>query len=611
MSSDTSSRSPALRTMRHSCAHLLAAAVQSLWPGARLGIGPATERGFYYDFELETPLRDEDLARIDERMRELKRRALPIERSKCGVEDAIERLRAAGQVFKAELAERLRDERGNEVLSFYALGDFVDLCSGPHVEDTRQIGAFALTGVSGAYWRGDATRAQLQRVSGTCFAEADELAHELWRREEAARRDHRRIGVAQKLFSFSPEVGSGFPIWLPRGAALRDEIEHLARQQERREGYQRVSTPHVARESLYRRSRHLLYYGDEMYPLEIEGERYFLKPMNCPHHHQVYLCEARSYRDLPLRIAEYGQVHRNEPSGATSGLMRARGFAQNDAHIYCRFDQAKDEFLRVMRLHARYYELFQIRDFRMQLALPDLGRIGKYVDQPDEWLAALSIVREAMEESGVPYTEVEGEAAFYGPKVDFTIENAVGGEVAISTNQLDFLSTQTFDLRYTGEDGDTHPVYVIHRAPLGSHERFIAFLIEHYGGRFPTWLAPIQVRVVAIASRHVRYAEQVRDTLAGELLRNGSGGLRVDVDPSGERMQKKIRRAQLDQVPYTLVVGDREIEDGTVSVRCRSGESLGALRPGEFLARIRGEVERRVDDLPLVDERVATRKRFC
>jgi len=377
---------------------------------------------------------------------------------------------------------------------------------------------------------------------------------------------------------------------------MRQELEFLALKEERRDGYHRISTPQITKEALYYRSRHLPYYKDDMYsPIDIDGENYYLRPMNCPHHHQVYLAGKHSYRELPIRYAEYGQVYRYEPSGGLSGLMRARGFCQNDAHIYCRYDQAKDEFLRVMRLHARYYDLMGIKEYHMRLSLPDLAKLDKYVNEPQRWLDALEIIRQAMKESGYPYIEAKGEAAFYGPKVDFMIKSVIGTEYAISTNQLDFLATETFDLSYIGEDGREHPVYVIHRAPLGSHERFVAFLIEHYAGAFPTWLAPVQVRVIPITDRVNDYAVKVRDRLFEEPVVNGTGGLRVDLDLSNERMQRKIREAQTKKIPYMLVVGDREAEQGMVAVRLRSGKDLGAMPLDQFIARVKREAESRQD----------------
>jgi threonyl-tRNA synthetase len=400
------------------------------------------------------------------------------------------------------------------------------------------------------------------------------------------------------IFHLSEKVGAGLPLWLPNGTAIRDELETLAKERERKAGYQRVSTPHITLEDLYYQSGHLPYYKDDMYaPIEIDEKRYFLRPMNCPHHHHIYLSKPRSYRDLPLRLSEYGQVYRYEKSGALSGTMRTRGFCQNDAHIYCALNDAKEEFKHVMRMHADYYQLFGIKESYMRLSLPDLTKLDKYVDEPAKWLAALNIIKEAMEESELPYVEAKGDAAFYGPKIDFIIKSATGVENAISTNQLDFLATERFGLTYTGEDGAEHPVYVIHRAPLGSHERFIAFLTEHYGGKFPFWLAPIQLRIIPIADRHVDAARQLLERLMSERVFNGSLGFRVDLDDSSERMQKKIRSATLLHIPMLLVLGDAEIESRTASIRLRDGTDYGQVKTEEFIEVIRRAAEERTDEL--------------
>lgn len=595
----------------------MAAAIRQLWPAAKFGVGPAIDNGFYYDFDLPETLKLEDLEKIELVMRQLKNKKLPFERIEVPVDQAIELMKNLHQDYKVELLQLLKEKGSTAVakdtgdedavglsegaggavtISFYKTGDFVDLCRGPHVANSGEVGQFKLNRISGAYWRGNAKNPQLQRIYGICFPTKEEVEHELWRLEEMKKRDHRRIGQDLKLFAFSADVGAGLPLWLPNGMVMRQELEHLALQEERRDGYQRVATPQITKEALYYRSRHLPYYKDDMYPpIDIEGENYYLRPMNCPHHHQIYLAGKHSYRELPLRLAEYGQVYRYEPSGGLSGLMRVRGFCQNDAHLYCRYDQAKDEFLRVMRLHARYYDLMGISEYFMRLSLPDLTKLDKFVNEPAKWLAALEIIREAMKESGYPFVEAEGDAAFYGPKVDFMIKSAIGTEYAISTNQLDFLATETFDLTYVGEDGQPHPVYVIHRAPLGSHERFVAFLIEHYAGSFPTWLAPVQARVVPITDRANDYALKVRETLFNIPVANGTGGLRVDVDLSNERMQKKIRNAQTEKVPYMLVVGDREAAEGNVAVRLRSGKDLGAMPLDGFAQRIRQEAESRKD----------------
>jgi len=584
----------ALEMIRHDTAHVLAMAVQQLYPGTQVTIGPAIEDGFYYDFARDVPFTPDDLAKIEAKMHEIVSADLPTRREVWPRDEAVAHFEGLGEHYKAEL---IRSIPAGEDVSIYFHGDWHDLCRGPHFVSTGKIGqAFKLTKIAGAYWRGDSNNPMLQRIYGTAWRDDKELAAYVTRLEEAEKRDHRKIGKEMELFTFSPDVGAGLPLWMPNGMVIRQELEFLALQEERRDGYRRVSTPSIAKEALYRRSRHIPYYMEDMYaPLDIDGENYFLRPMNCPHHHLIYGATRHSYREMPLRIAEYAQDYRYEASGGLSGLMRVRGFCQNDAHIYCRYDQAKDEFIRVMRLHARYYDLMGIEDYYMRLSLPDPGNLEKYINEPDKWLAAAEIIRAAMKESGYRYVEAKGEAAFYGPKVDFMIKSVIGTEYAISTNQLDFLATETFDLKYIGEDGKEHRVYVIHRAPLGSHERFTAFLIEHYAGAFPTWLAPVQARLIPISEKAGEYAETVRGQLTDAQVVNGTAGLRVDIDTTNERMQKKIRDAQLQKIPYMLVVGEREAENGTVAVRLRSGKDLGAMTLDSFLARIKLEAESRRD----------------
>ncbi|HWU26938.1 MAG TPA: threonine--tRNA ligase [Rhizomicrobium sp.] len=586
----------ALEMIRHDTAHVLAMAVQDLYPGTQVTIGPAIENGFYYDFARETPFTPDDLTKIEARMREIVKADLPTHREVWPREKAIAHFEAMGERYKAEL---IRDIPGDEEVSIYFHGTWHDLCRGPHFASTGKIGqAFRLTKIAGAYWRGDSSNPQLQRIYGTAWRDEKELEAYLHQLEEAEKRDHRRLGRELELFTFSPDVGAGLPLWLPNGMVIRQELEFLALQEERREGYRRVATPHIAKDSLYYRSRHLPYYREDMYsPLDIDGENYFLRPMNCPHHHLVYGASRHSYRELPVRITEYAQDYRYEASGGLSGLMRVRGFCMNDAHIYCRHDQAKDEFIRVLHLHARYYKLMDIQEYYMRLSLPDASNLKKYVDEPEKWLIAADIIREAMKESGYPYVEAKGEAAFYGPKVDFMIKSVIGTEYAISTNQLDFLATQTFDLTYIGEDGAEHPVYVIHRAPLGTHERFTAFLVEHYAGAFPVWLSPVQARVIPITDKVNDYGHKVLDALLNAPVVNGTAGLRADIDTASERMQKKIRDAQLKKIPYMLVVGEREAQEGKVAVRLRSGRDLGSMPLETFLARIKTEAESRRDVL--------------
>jgi threonyl-tRNA synthetase len=599
-------------TRRHSAAHLMAAAVKDLYPNAQFGVGPATETGFFYDIKLDEALTVEDLQKIEKRMKEMRKKKHRFEREDLNVDDAIQYMERENQPFKVELLQLLRDKgstaiaketgdesvvaEGVDTISFYRTGDFVDLCRGPHVDTSGEVGHFKLRSIAGAYWRGDQSNAQLQRIHAIAFPTKEELDAELVRLEEQAKRDHRKIGRELGLFTLVEEVGSGLPLWLPAGNVIRDELERLARNTEHKAGYSRVSTPHITKGDLYVKSGHLPYYAEDMYaPIKIDDQDYYLRPMNCPHHHMIFAHDQWSYRDLPVRLSEYGQVYRHEASGGLSGLMRVRGFCQNDAHIYCREDQAKDEFLDVMHMHADYYRLFGIENFWMRLSLPDFEDLEKYVDDVEGWKKALTILKSAMDESGYPYREVEGEAAFYGPKVDFMVKSVVGTEYAISTNQLDFIATKRFDLGYTATDGEKKPVYVIHRAPLGSHERFTAFLIEHYAGKFPTWISPVQAIVIPIADRHEAYAAQVKKRLFDAEVDTVHGGVRVEADMAAERMQKKIRNAQNRQIPYMLVVGDDEAEAGTVAVRHRDLGDLGIMPVDQLIERIAAEQRARAD----------------
>ena len=608
-------------TVRHSTAHLMAAAIKRVFPGTLFGVGPPTQNGFYYDVRLpdNKTLSEEDLVQVAKEMDALKKQKLPYERREVPIDEAIEIMRKDEQKYKVELLELLKtkgstaakeldddglvDETdgntGVSTVSFYTIGNvFLDLCRGPHVQNTSQCGSFKLNQIAAAYWRGKSTNDSLQRVYALCFKTQAEVDAEVARLIEIRERDHRVLGDRHKVFFIEPNsVGVGLPFWAPNGAILRKELEHLAQQYERRDGYKVVVTPELAKEELYYKSGHLPYYADTMYnAIDIDGEKYVLRPMNCPHHHHIYLSEARSYRDLPLRIAEYGQVYRYEASGSLSGLMRARGFCQNDAHIYCTYDQAKEVFKEVMKLHSDLYALFGIKDYYMRLSLPDMNKLDKYVDNPQKWTDALEIIRQAMKESNLPFKEVEGEAAFYGPKVDFQIINAVGKEYTISTNQLDFFASERFDLKYTGPDQEKHPLYVVHRAPLGSHERFVAFLIEHYKATFPLWLSPIQVRIITIHAEFNPYAEKLREWLFNAPIKTGTGGLRVECDLSTNTLNAKVRQAQMDKVAYVIVVGKKEIEAGVVAVRLRNGGTVKHTH-SEFMKRIKLECEKRVDGL--------------
>jgi threonyl-tRNA synthetase len=569
-----------LEVLRHSTAHVLAQAVQDLFPEAELGIGPPIENGFYYDFDVAKPFQPEDLERVEARMREIVAAGQRFRR-RVFASPAEARAELAQEPYKLELLEA-RDEveadvpeLGGGELTIYdnldpATGErrWADLCRGPHLPSTRLIGAFKLLRSAAAYWRGSEQNPQLQRIYGTAWPRREQLEAHLGQLEEAARRDHRRIGADLELFTFSKEIGQGLPLWLPNGTIIRDELEQWARQTERRLGYQRVVTPHLTREDLYYLSGHLPYYRDDLYaPIDIEGVQYYLRPMNCPHHHMVYKARLRSYRELPVKLAEYGTVYRFERSGQLHGLMRTRGFTQNDAHIYCTLDQAKDQFLEVMRMHDDYYRALGITDFYMVLALRDPHNKDKYHDDEAMWADAERITREAMEESGIPYVEDVGGAAHYGPKVDFMIRAVTGKEFAASTNQVDLYTPQRFGLGYTASDGTEQPVAVIHRAPLGSHERFVAYLTEHFAGAFPVWLAPEQVRVIPIVGELAGYADEVRDLLV-------EAGFRADVDAGDGRLNARLRTAITRKIPLILVVGRREASQRSVSVRYRSGEEV-------------------------------------
>ncbi len=568
-----------LNVLRHSAAHVLAQAVQDLYPEAKLGIGPPVEDGFYYDFDVPTPFHADDLKRIEERMREIVKAGQRFRRRDFPSPEAA-RAELADEPYKLELIDIKGEVDPDEIMEVGA-GELTvydnvdqrsgqvcwsDLCRGPHLPSTKLVSAFKLTRNAAAYWRGDEKNRQLQRIYGTAWPTREQLTDYLHRLEEAAKRDHRRIGEDLDLFTFSTEVGKGLPLWMPNGTIIQDELEEWARQTERGLRYQRVSTPHITKDTLYYLSGHLPYYSDDLYsPIDIEGEKYYLRPMNCPHHHMVYRARPRSYRELPFKIAEYGTVYRFERSGQLYGIMRARGFTQNDAHIYCTLDQARDQFLEVMRMHDEYYRTLGITDFYMVLALRDPANTGKYHDDEQMWRDAERITREAMEESNIPYVEDPGGAAHYGPKVDFMFRTVTGKPYAASTNQVDLYTPSRFGLTYTDSDGAEKPVAVIHRAPLGSHERFIGFLTEHFGGAFPVWLAPEQVRVIPIMPDLLDYAYKVRDVAF-------DAGLRVDVDAGDARLNAKIRTAVTRKIPLIVVVGRREAEQQTVSVRYRSGE---------------------------------------
>lgn len=580
-----SSDSEYLEKLRHSAAHLLAAAVLELRPDAKPTIGPAIEDGFYYDFQFSEPFSEDELVTVEEKMRQLVVDWQEFERSEVSVEQAMERYQ--DNSFKQELIQEFAAE--GKPISLYQAGDFSDLCRGGHIDQpSRDLQHFKLLSVAGAYWRGSEKNPMLTRIYGTAFGSAAELEEHLRLREEAKLRDHRRIGQDQQLFFIDEMVGKGLVMWLPKGNVIKEQVENLVKELERETGYVRVTTPHIAKKELYLTSGHLPYYQDSMYPaMEMDDGTYYLKAMNCPHHHRIFVHTPHSYRELPLRMAEYGTCYRNELSGTLAGLLRVRALAMNDAHIYCRKDQIKDEFSAVIELTQRYFDIFGLKDYWFRLSKWDSAHTDKYINEPANWEYSEQVLREVLQEMQVPFEEVDDEAAFYGPKVDVQFKSIVGREETMSTIQLDFLAKARFGLSYIDETGEKNQeVFVIHRAPLSTHERFLAFLIEHYGGKWPVWLAPVQAKILPIADRHLEYAEQVLAKLA-------EAGVRVEIDDHGERLSAKIRNAQLQQVPYMLVVGDKEEEQHSVAVRKRDGSEQQVLPLSEFVAMIQADIENR------------------
>ena len=572
-----------LEEIRHSSSHVLATAVLRLFPDAKLDIGPPTDTGFYYDFDLEHKFTAEDLEKIEAAMKKVIKENQKFERIEVSREEAVTMITDFGQTeYKLN---RLRDIPEGEQVSFYRNGEFLDLCAGTHVNYTKKIKAFKLLSVAGAYHRGDSNNKQLQRIYGTAFQSKDELAEYLEMLEEAKKRDHRRLGKEMQLFTFDSEhVGPGLPLWMPKGTVLVEELEKLAKETEFEAGYDRVRTPHIAKESLYLTSGHLPYYEESMFPaMEFEEEtggekvRYFLKAMNCPHHHKIYAAVPRSYRDLPLRLAEYGTCYRYEQSGELMGLMRVRSMQMNDAHIYCTAEQFEAEFNAVNEMYLKYFKLFGFEKYLMRFSTHDPDKLGKkFVDNPELWLKTENMVRDVLQASGINYVEVPNEAAFYGPKIDVQVWSAIGREFTIATNQVDFAVPARFGLEYTTSENKKETPLCIHRAPLGTHERFIGFLIEHFGGDFPTWLAPEQVRVLPISDKIADYAQSILADLK-------AAGVRATADLHAEKLGAKIRKAELEKVPNVLIVGASEAEEGNVSVRSRFEGNRGSMSREAFL----------------------------
>jgi threonyl-tRNA synthetase len=584
-----------LAVLRHSAAHLMAAAVQALFPEAKFAIGPAIADGFYYDMELPRALTPDDLPAIEAKMHELAGQGLPYERREVPIGEALTWAAEQGQTYKVEILEALRTtgssrpdadaelageaEAGAEVVTLYRTGPFLDLCRGPHVPDTSRLKAFHLTHLAGAYWRGDERRPMLQRVYGTAFASQEALEAHLQRLEEARRRDHRRLGVELELFSIADDVGGGLILWHPKGALVRKITEDFWRDEHLKNGYDLVYTPHVGRAALWRTSGHLDFYQDLMYPrMEREGQEYFLKPMNCPFHIEIYQSRVRSYRELPLRLAELGTVYRYERAGVLHGLLRVRGFTQDDAHIFCTPEQMDEEIARAVTFSLFFLRTFGFKEYELYVAT----RPEKYVGDLTAWDTATEALKRAAERAGQAYEIDRGGGAFYGPKIDIKVKDALGRPWQCTTIQFDFNEPERFGITFVGEDNRQHRPYMVHRALLGSLERFLGVLIEHYGGAFPTWLAPLQARVLPVADRHRAYAAQVVAALRG-------AGLRAEADERKEKVGFKIREAEVQKIPYILVVGDKEAAAGTVSVRARGGQDRGAIPIPDFVRTLHAE----------------------
>ncbi|OGF18510.1 threonine--tRNA ligase [Candidatus Falkowbacteria bacterium RIFCSPLOWO2_02_FULL_45_15] len=570
-----------LEAMRHSLAHVLMQALERLYD-AIPGVGPAIDNGFYHDFDANHQAAEEDLPTIEAEMKKIIKAKLAITKKVMPIAAGIKLLRAKKYRYTLALAQDLKTAGATEI-SFYEQGDFINMCKGPHVSSTGDINAaaFKLTKVAGAYWKGDEKNKMIQRIYGVAFASKKALDEHLAMLAEAAKRDHRKIGQEQEIFYIDELVGKGLPIWLPNGTIIKDEIEKFAKEMENKYGYSRVSTPHVAKKELYLTSGHLPYYEYDMYPaMEMDDGTYYLKAMNCPHHHLIYKSKPRSYRDLPVRLAEYGTVYRNELSGTLAGLLRVRSLQMNDAHIYCRPDQLQQEIKSVLELILYYFKVFGFKKYRFRLSKWDPKRGDKYIAEPANWEFAERILREALRESKVEFTEAEDEAAFYGPKIDVQFTSIIGREETMSTIQLDFAAKSRFNLTYVDKKGkDNNEVFVIHRAPLSIHERLMAFLIEHYAGNWPVWLAPAQVKLVAVGEKHVSHCEQ----LAVELRTHN---IRAEVDASDETVGNKIRKAVAEKVPYMLVIGDKETNSSQLSVRERGSKETRNIEKGKFIEEV-------------------------
>lgn len=572
-------------TFWHSSAHLMAEAVEQLFPGVKFWVGPPVENGFYYDMDLgDRKMNDEDLAALEKKMNELAKQSNQYVRKEISKADALKYFSEKGDEYKLDLLGNLNDGE----ITFYTQGNFTDLCRGPHIPNTSFIKAIKLMSIAGAYWKGDEKNKMLTRVYGVTYPSQKDLDQYLNMLEEAKKRDHRKLGKELGIFTMDDDVGPGLVLWLPNGGVIIEELERLAKETELAAGYKRVVTPHIAKESMYLTSGHLPYYADSMFPpMDLDGEKYYLKAMNCPHHHKIFDAEPKSYKDLPYRLAEYGTCYRYEQSGELFGLMRVRCLHMNDAHIYCTKEQFYDEFRAVNEMYLKYFKIFGIDKYVMRLSLHDPAKLGKkYVDEPELWKETEELVRDVLIKTNTPFVEVQDEAAFYGPKIDVQIWSIIGREFTLATNQVDFAQGRSFKLQYTNQDNKPETPLIIHRAPLGTHERFIGFLLEHYAGKFPLWLAPVQVKVLPISDKFLDYARQVSDQLK-------KADIRSEVDDRHEKIGKKIRDTELLRIPYMLVVGEKEMSENSVSVRRQGKGDLGMKSVQDFITEAGAEAKER------------------
>ncbi|HCY89795.1 MAG TPA: threonine--tRNA ligase [Chitinophagaceae bacterium] len=575
-------------TFWHSSAHLMAEAIQAAFPQAKFWVGPAIDKGFYYDIDLgDSKISDDDLLSLEKKMSELAKQSNAYTRKEMPKAEAVAYFTEKGDEYKLDLLQNLNDGE----ITFYTQGDFTDLCRGPHIPHTGFIKAIKLTSIAGAYWKGNENNKQLTRIYGVTFPNQKELDEYLLMLEEAKKRDHRKLGKELGIYTMDDDTGQGLPLWLPNGGVVIEELEKLAKETEHAAGYKRVVTPHIATESMNLTSGHLPYYADSMFPpMELDGTKYYLKAMNCPHHHKIFDAEPKSYKDLPYRIAEYGTCYRYEQSGELFGLMRVRCLHMNDAHIYCSKEQFAQEFRAVNDMYLKYFKIFGIDKYVMRLSLHDPAKLGqKYVNEPALWEQTESMVRKVLIESDIPFVEVQDEAAFYGPKIDVQIWSAIGREFTLATNQEDFNSGNKFKLSYTTQQNATEVPLIIHRAPLGTHERFIGFLLEHYAGKFPTWLAPLQVKILPISDKFMEYGQAVLEKLK-------KADIRAEIDDRNEKIGKKIRDTEMMKVPYMLVVGEKEMLEGKVSVRRQGKGDLGALPVTDVINGLKAEISERRSD---------------